>query len=138
MKIYSIATPIGSAILASIEEPIHPIDAPKGWGLIFWGRCDRVTFGTLLLGSSAHWIADFDINQKVAIVLHPPELAGKRLEIDTSPVEATCPNCGASDYRSNGRSWECRSCGRQWLKNGSRTRGGKRENAGRKARSISD
>jgi predicted RNA-binding Zn-ribbon protein involved in translation (DUF1610 family) len=138
MEIHSIQTPIGAALLVSIEEPVHPIDAPKCWGLIFWGRCDRASFGQLLLASSAEWIADFDINQKVAIVLHPPELAGKKLEIDTSCVEATCPKCGASDYRSNGRSWECRSCGRQWLKSGSRPRGGKREGAGRKAGLISD
>lgn len=122
MKIYSIATPIGSALLASIEEPVHPIESPKGWGLIFWGRCDRSTFGQLLLASKADWIADFDIKSQEAIVLYPLKFAGKRLEIDTTCVEATCPDCGSTHYVSTGVNWKCRKCDRQWRKV-SKTRG---------------
>jgi predicted RNA-binding Zn-ribbon protein involved in translation (DUF1610 family) len=133
MKLHIIATELGAATLASIEAPIGPIDAPEGWGLVFWGRCDRATFGRLLLSSKAVWIADCDINRKVAIVLFPPGLAGKEFPIDTTCVEAICPSCGASDYRSNGRSWECKGCGRSWLKREGKPKGGKRVGAGRKA-----
>jgi predicted RNA-binding Zn-ribbon protein involved in translation (DUF1610 family) len=133
MKIHSISTELGPASLASIETPIHPIDAPPGWGLIFWGRCDRASFGTLLLSSSATWIADYDMKRKLAIVLHPPEVAGKELAIDTTCVDAICPSCGSTDYRSNGeRLWKCRSCDRQWVKGGAKIRGGRRAGAGRK------
>gem|GEM_PF-5103209 len=133
MKLHSIQTELGPAALSAIEHPIHPIESPHNWGLIFWGRCDRATFGTLLLSSKAAWIADYDIKRKVAIVLYPPDLAGKELAIDTACVDAVCPSCGASEYRSNGRSWECKSCGRCWLKREAKARGGKRAGAGRKS-----
>ena len=117
MKIYSITTPIGSALLASIEEPVHPIDVPKGWGLIFWGRCDRSTFGQLLLASKADWIGDYDINTKEVVIMSPLELTGKRFTIDTSCVEVTCPDCGSTYYVSTGINWRCKRCDRQWRKN---------------------
>jgi predicted RNA-binding Zn-ribbon protein involved in translation (DUF1610 family) len=116
MKTHSIKTSIGSALLASIEEPVHPIEAPKGWGLIFWGRCDRSTFGQLLLASKADWIADFDIKSQEAIVIYPLKFAGKRLEIDTTCVEAACPDCGSTQYVSTGINWKCKKCDRQWRK----------------------
>jgi predicted RNA-binding Zn-ribbon protein involved in translation (DUF1610 family) len=116
MKIHSITTPIGSALLASIEEPTHPIEASQGWGLIFWGRCDRATFGQIILASSAEWIGDYDIKEQEVVIMSPPELAGKRFAIDTACVEATCPNCGSANYISTGINWRCKDCNRQWRK----------------------
>jgi hypothetical protein len=117
LKLYSTQTSIGAACLVSIEAPIHHVDAPEGWGLIFWGRCDRTQLLTIALNAKAAWIADFDINQKVAIVVYPLELTGKILEIDTSCVEAICPGCGSTKYTSSGVNWRCSVCDRQWRKN---------------------
>ena len=122
MKLHSIATEIGSALLVDIAEPIHPVEAPEGWGLVFWGRSDRATFGTLILSSKAKWIADYDIRAKVAIVMWPPELAGKAMPIDTTCVEAVCPGCGSSNYVSNGVNWQCKDCGKRWRKGAKRIR----------------
>jgi hypothetical protein len=134
MKLHSIATPIGAATLAEITTPIHGIQGPEDWGLIFWGRCDRATFGQILLSSQAKWIADYDVRAKVAIVIWPEELAGKILEIDTACVDAICPHCGASDYRSDGPSrWLCKSCDRTWAKN-PKPRGGAGRGQGRKSK----
>lgn len=116
MRLHSISTSIGAAVLVEISSPIHSIDAPPGYGLIFWGRCNRVTLGTIVLGSKARWIADYDIQSKQAIVLWPPELAGKALDIDTSAVDAICPGCGSTHYISSGINWRCKECDRQWRK----------------------
>jgi hypothetical protein len=114
MKIHSITTDLGPALLAA---PTHGVEAPEGWGLIFWGRCGRATFGQIILSSKAKWIADYDIRRKVAVVMWPPEMAGKAMSIDTTCVEAVCPKCGSSNYKSNGeRNWKCKDCDRQWLK----------------------
>lgn len=114
MKLHSITTDLGAALLVEIADSIHPTEAPEGWGLIFWGRCDRATFGTLILSSKAKWIADYDIRAKVAIVMHPPELAGKTMQIDTTAVDAVCPECGSTDYWASGINWRCKVCDRQW------------------------
>lgn len=114
MKLHSIATPIGAALLVEIAEPAHGVEAPEGFGLVFWGRCDRATFGQLILSSKATWIADYDIKSKSAIVMHPPELAGKTMQIDTSAVDAVCPGCGSTEYWASGINWRCKVCDRQW------------------------
>lgn len=133
MKIHSISTPLGSACLAEIAEPIHAVQVPVGWGLVFWGRCDRATFGKLLLFSTAAWIADYDMQAKQAIVIWPFDLVDQRFEIDASAVDVICPTCGANHYVSNGAgNWKCGACGRQWRKTGAKPRGGKRSGAGRK------
>jgi hypothetical protein len=116
MKLHSIQTPIGAAILAEIIAPLHGIESPEGWGLIFWGRCDRATFGQIILSSNAEWIADYSPKSKKAIVIWPAELAGKELAIDTTCVDAVCPRCDGSHYIENGINYLCRDCGRQWRK----------------------
>lgn len=132
MKLHSISTPIGAATLAEIVTPIHGIEGPEDWGLIFWGRCDRATFGQILLSSKAKWIADYDVRAKVAIVLWPAELAGKTFPIDTTCVDATCPHCGSTDYRADGAArWKCRNCDRTFAKN-PKPRGGAGRGQGRK------
>lgn len=138
MKLHSISTSLGSACLAEIAEPNHPVQVPDGWGLIFWGRCDRAIFGKLVLSSTATWIADYSMHSKQAIIMWPIHLAGQSISVDTSLVDAVCPTCGSTNYVSNGaENWKCSSCGRQWRKAGANPRGGKRVGAGRK-RAISE
>jgi hypothetical protein len=132
MKLHQINTPIGSALLVEILEPAHGIDAPEGWGLIYWGRCDRATFGALLLSSRAEWIADYDIKAKVAIILWPTPMAGKAMAIDTACVDVACPHCGCSKCSSAGPNWLCGTCGRRWRKAGAKTRGGNGRGQGRR------
>lgn len=118
MRLHSISTEKGAATLAEIDDPIHGVEGPKDWGLIFWGRCDRATFGKILLESKAKWIADYDVKLKVATVLWPSSIAGKTFQIDTTCVDAICPHCGASDYRPDGAvRWKCRVCNRTFAKN---------------------
>ena len=117
MKLHSITTALGPALLVDIAEPRHSVKAPDGWGLIFWGRSDRATFGSIILSSKGKWIADYDVKAKAAIVIWPEELAGKAISIDTTAVDAICPRCGSTEYWSNGINWRCKKCDRQWRKN---------------------
>ena len=132
MKLHSIITPIGPALLAEILDPALGIDAPEGWGLVYWGRCDRATFGALLLASKAEWIADYDIKAKAAIVLWPDAMVGKVLDIDTACVDAICPHCGSSEYSSAAKNWLCTNCGKRWRKAGAKPRGGSGRGQGRR------
>lgn len=127
MKIHSITTPIGGAILAQIVEPIHPIEAPEGWGLVFFGRCNRATFAGIVATSTALWIADYNVKTKEAIIMPPSPLAGKTMVIDTSCVEVIirCPACGSDRVQSSDPNWKCGDCGKQWRK-APKPRGGAR------------
>lgn len=116
MKLHSVATDLGAAMLADLKEPLHPVTAPEGHGIVFWGRCDRATFGQILLGSKAKWIADYDVKRKLAIVMWPENLAGRAMEIDTAIVDPVCPECGSPEYISRGENWQCSRCDRQWRK----------------------
>ena len=123
MKIHSITTGLGAACLASIDHPTHPVEAPEGWGLILYGRCNRTQLMTIALGSKAAWIADYDIKRRVAIVIWPSAMAGKTFSIDTSVVDAICPDCGSTEYVSSGVNWRCGRCDRQWRKSSAGKRG---------------
>ena len=103
-------------MLASIEHPSHPVEAPEGWGLVFYGRCDRTQLMTIVLGSKAKWIADFDIKKREAIVVWPADMMGRTFQIDTTAVDAICPECGSTEYASSGVNWRCGKCDRQWRK----------------------
>lgn len=116
MKLHSISTELGPAVLASIEPPFHPVDAPEGYGIVLWGRCDRSATLTIALASRALWIADYDIRNREAIVVSPIEIAGKRLDIDTLCVDISCPKCNGIKTVSNGASYRCKGCGHQWRK----------------------
>jgi predicted RNA-binding Zn-ribbon protein involved in translation (DUF1610 family) len=120
MKLHSIQTLIGAATLADLNHhPQHSVDCPDGWGLIIWGRCDRVTFGTIVCNSKAEWIADYSPNNKVAIVIHSLRedvKVGDRVTFGTTCVDAICPNCGSTHYVSSGVNWRCKDCDRQWRK----------------------
>jgi hypothetical protein len=117
MKIHSITTDLGPAILTEIAAPLHSIEAPGDWGLIFWGRSADTDLLTITLSSKAKWIARYCIKSRRAIVVWPADLAGESMQIDTTPVEAICPHCGGGDYCANGqRTWLCKGCGRQWMR----------------------
>ena len=38
-------------------------------------------------------------------------------QIQTEPLRPLCPQCGLNDILSKGLEWNCKSCGRRWLKN---------------------
>lgn len=124
MKLHSIQTSIGAATFADLNyHPQHPILNLPGWGLVFWGRCDRVTFGTIACNSKAEWIADCSLNDRSAVVIHSnldDVKLGDRVEFDFACVDAVCPGCGSTHYISSGVNWRCKDCSKQWRKNAQR------------------
>src|SRR5271157_1347796 len=38
-------------------------------------------------------------------------------QIQSEPSRPPCPECGSNDILSKGLEWNCKSCGRRWLKN---------------------
>jgi hypothetical protein len=121
LKLHSIQTSIGAATLADLSHlPQHPIDITPDWGLIFWGRCDRATFGTIVCNSKAGWIADYLPNDKCAVVIFTNRSdvkLGDRVTFDSACVDAICPGCGSAHYISSGINWRCKDCDRQWRRN---------------------
>ncbi len=137
MQIKSIPTSHGAACLIDLAAPpIHPIDTPSDWGVILWGRCDRISFGTIALNiASAKWIADYVPNKLAAAVMwsiDPDIPIGTDVTFDSTLTrDAICPNCGSTHYILKGKAgYRCKSCGRVWKPN-PKPRGGARVGSGR-------
>lgn len=134
MKITSITTSRGAALFVEAIAPYSPILIPEGWGLVVSG--DRRLAMTIACNCErAAWIADYSGKGGRAIVVWTDSdvQLGSAIEFDSTLAQnAICPHCGSTHYSSKGRQWVCKRCGKTWLKDGAKTRGGRREGAGRK------
>lgn len=141
MLLKSIPTSHGAACLIDLSKPqTHTTDVPKMWGVVLYGRCDRVSLLTVALNiKSAAWIADYMFIKKVAIVvwsIDPSVPIETEVVFDSTLArDAVCPACNSTQYVLNGKAgYRCKDCKKQW-KPESISRGGKRVNAGRKSKS---
>lgn len=129
MKITSIQTPIGAALLADhSQSEATPIgEVPSGYGVVLYGR-DRSSALVAVFGLQAAWLAEYQPKTKQAIVLWSwveKVNAGDLVEIESLRANsAICPACGSADYTSSGTNWRCSNCGKQWRKS-PKTRGRK-------------
>ncbi len=138
MIIKSITTFHGAAVLIEAVAPILiPFNCPPGgWGVVVCG--DRVAAMTVAVNCyGAAWVADYSGRDGRATVIWTDSdvPVGTAIEFDSTLAQnAICPHCGSTQYRSKGRQWQCKGCGKTWLKGDPKPRGGRREGAGRKCK----
>ena len=115
MQLQSVSTPLGAALLVHLVEPLHPIEAPEGFGLIFRGTLEGAALAVVIT-SSASWIATYSATTRQALVALPKNLEGKRFPVASAEGSVVCPDCGSPHYTSSGSNWRCSKCDRQWRK----------------------